>query len=221
MPEGLMDTGSRIVAAFEAAWCSIQARHAEVPDVVMITGPQRRGKGDEALGYHAPDRWQLAAEARAAAELFVAGELLAKDPREILHTLLHEAAHALAHARGIKDTSRQGRYHNRQFTTLAAELGLTPPDTPHRIHGLAFTALPEATAERYPHVLAKLAEAATAFRTDPLAILAGGDGQGTGAGSDQDQDGTDADPGDGKPKRDGRRFKVTCGCGRSFQVTPK
>jgi hypothetical protein len=36
MPEGLMDTGSRIVAAFEAAWCSIQARHAEIPDVVMI-----------------------------------------------------------------------------------------------------------------------------------------------------------------------------------------
>jgi hypothetical protein len=86
MPEGLMDTGSRIVAAFEAAWCSIQVRHPQVPDVVMITGPQRRGKGDEALGYHAPDRWQLAAEARSQVDLFIAGELLAKDPREIHHT---------------------------------------------------------------------------------------------------------------------------------------
>jgi hypothetical protein len=69
MPEGLMDTGSRIVAAFEAAWCSIQAKHAQVPDVVMITGPMRRGKGDDYLGYRAPDRWQLAAEAAASWDL--------------------------------------------------------------------------------------------------------------------------------------------------------
>jgi hypothetical protein len=38
--------------------------------------------------------------------------------------LVHEAAHALAGARGIKDTSRGGTYHNGRFAELAAELGL-------------------------------------------------------------------------------------------------
>ena len=38
----------------------------------------------------------------------------------VLQVLLHEAAHALAFARGIKDTSRSGnRYHNRRFANLA------------------------------------------------------------------------------------------------------
>ena len=54
----------------------------------------------------------------------ISGEGLARTPREVLGTLLHEAAHALAAARGITDTSRQGRYHNKKYAALAAELGL-------------------------------------------------------------------------------------------------
>lgn len=42
----------------------------------------------------------------------------------VLGTLLHEAAHGVASTRGIKDTSRQGRYHNRRFAQLATELGI-------------------------------------------------------------------------------------------------
>jgi hypothetical protein len=42
----------------------------------------------------------------------------------VLATLLHEAAHGLANTRGIKDTSRQDRWHNRRYATLAGELGL-------------------------------------------------------------------------------------------------
>jgi hypothetical protein len=42
----------------------------------------------------------------------------------VLTTLLHEAAHALAHERGVKDTSRQGRWHNAKFKALAEELGI-------------------------------------------------------------------------------------------------
>jgi hypothetical protein len=38
--------------------------------------------------------------------------------------MLHEAAHALATWRGIKDTSAAcNRYHNKRFVVLAAELG--------------------------------------------------------------------------------------------------
>ena len=60
----------------------------------------------------------------------ISGEGLRRTPRDVLGTLLHEAAHALADARGIKDTSRQGRYHNTKFKMLAEELGLTVDHDP-------------------------------------------------------------------------------------------
>ena len=50
-----------------------------------------------------------------------------------MEVMLHEAAHALAIRRGIKDTSAAGnRYHNKRFVALAAELGLRGPDMPER-----------------------------------------------------------------------------------------
>ncbi|HWM39885.1 MAG TPA: hypothetical protein VNS49_22515, partial [Streptomyces sp.] len=45
--------------------------------------------------------------------------------------LLHEAVHGIAAARGIRDTSRAGRYHNRRFLVIAEELGLVHPEEPH------------------------------------------------------------------------------------------
>ena len=45
-------------------------------------------------------------------EVFIATELLADGAADVFGVLLHEAAHAIAAARDIKDTSRQGRYHN-------------------------------------------------------------------------------------------------------------
>jgi hypothetical protein len=56
--------------------------------------------------------------------VLVSGEGLQRGPIDVLGTLLHEAAHGLAHACKISDTSRQGRYHNRRYATLARELGL-------------------------------------------------------------------------------------------------
>jgi hypothetical protein len=56
--------------------------------------------------------------------VLVSGEGLQRGPVAVLGTLLHEAAHGLACARCIQDTSRQGRYHNRRYATLARELGL-------------------------------------------------------------------------------------------------
>ena len=43
--------------------------------------------------------------------MLVSGEGLQRGPTDVLGTLLHEAAHGLAQARSIQDTSRQGRYH--------------------------------------------------------------------------------------------------------------
>ena len=57
-------------------------------------------------------------------EVFITSELLADGAADVFGVLLHEAAHAIAAARGAKDTSRQGRYHNARFKLIAEEVGL-------------------------------------------------------------------------------------------------
>lgn len=87
-------------------------------------------------------------------EVFVGGEGLARGPAAVLGTLLHEAAHALAHVRGVKDTSRQGRWHNARFKALAEELGIEVAKDP-RI-GWSPTTTPAATRDGYAEVIAEL-----------------------------------------------------------------
>ena len=81
------------------------------------------------------------------AEIMISGEGLGRTPQDVLGTLLHEAAHALAAARGIKDTSRQGRYHNTKYKMLAEELGITVTFDP--AIGWSITSVPGHTAEDY------------------------------------------------------------------------
>ena len=52
-------------------------------------------------------------------ELLTGGEGLTRGAICPLGTLLHEGAHALAHARGTNGTSRGGRYHNAKSKTTA------------------------------------------------------------------------------------------------------
>ena len=92
-----------------------------IPPVVIIIASGTDGKHPR-WGHHAPGRWNVAGEQLT--EIMISGEGLRRTAREVLATLLHEAAHALAHARGIKDTSRQGRYHNTKFKKCAEEVGL-------------------------------------------------------------------------------------------------
>jgi hypothetical protein len=137
--------------------------------------------GSLKLGHFAADRWTwaAAAEGQVVAELFVGGEGLGRGAEEVLATLLHEAAHGIAHGRGIKDTSRQGRYHNARFRQLGEEVGLAITRVP-RI-GWSGTALASGTATEYIAGLTGLAAAITAYRyaegfnpTGP----GGGDGEG-------------------------------------------
>jgi len=168
---------SPMVAALEGAWAAIRGRHPEVPAVVMVLGAGSiGGAGGLRLGHFAAMRWtdpdqtttpdtkQDEADGGPAddavptvvrlPEVFIGGEGLARGPADVLATLLHEAAHALAHVRGIKDTSRQGRWHNAKFKALAEELGIevTKDD---RI-GWPPTAIPAATRETSAEVIAEL-----------------------------------------------------------------
>lgn len=156
--------GSQLVGALERAWAAIRVLHPEVPAAVMITGagssPRRRGL---LLGHFAASRWQLGTDTeRAVGEVFVGGEGLARGARSVLGTLLHEAAHALAFTRGVKDTSRQGRYHNARFRDLAQELGLEVEHRPEL--GWSDTTPADATSDHYHDAIARLERALTAYR---------------------------------------------------------
>ena len=147
----LETTGSGLIAALEQTWTDIRRRTPQLPEVVVVTGTGLSSGAfhiDAKWGHFGADHWvqghpteagQGAAldlsATRRKPELFIAGECLAEGPRQTLQTMLHEAVHALAHARRVKDTSRGGRYHNkREFVALAGELGLAWPDgqRPHR-----------------------------------------------------------------------------------------
>ncbi len=57
-------------------------------------------------------------------EINVTCDYLNRTPVEIASTLLHEMVHLYCQMNGIKDTSRAGNYHNKNFKTAAEEHGL-------------------------------------------------------------------------------------------------
>ena len=80
----------------------------------------------------------------------------------------HEAVHAVAFECGIKDTSRQGRYHNARFRAIAEELGVdTGRDAPF---GWSSTALPSRTTALYRETLRALTEALCDYRDRSTAL---------------------------------------------------
>lgn len=82
--------------------------------------------------------------------------------------MLHEAVHAVAFERGIKDTSRQGRYHNARFRAIAEELG---PETGRDSRfGWSSTALPPGTTELYRETLRALTQALGDHRDHSTAL---------------------------------------------------
>ena len=228
-----------VVAAVEAVWAAIRARHPDVPPVVLTlgSGTLGTGRGRERLGHFAAGRWQPAAtgdeqhetaaagRAGALAELFVAGEGLRLGAAELLVTLLHEAAHGIAHTRGIADTSRQGRYHNARYRLLALEVGLEVAEATK--HGWAHTTLPAPTGETYAAELAQLAAGLLAWRHPERAtqgVTVAGVGNILPGEQDDGRDGLDADESaaDGEERQRKNGVVARCACTprpRQFRIT--
>jgi len=146
--------------------------------VVMVLGAGSIGTaGSLRLGHFAAMRWadpdqpttdaQDGGVAVRLPEVFVGGEGLARCPADVLGTLLHEAAHALAHVRDIKDTSRQGRWHNAKFKALAEELGIEVTKDPRS--GWSPTTIPVTTCEQYTEVIAELGRVLRLHRSVEIA----------------------------------------------------
>jgi hypothetical protein len=217
--------------ALEALYRAVQANHRDLPDCVIITGTGFRGRS-QVWGHFRADAWRPAAEEEARVvrrpELFIAGETLAMGPEHTLGVLLHEAVHALCAVRGVKDTSRQGRYHNRRFLEVAETFGLEHRSgRPDPTHGLNDTVLAEGTAARYREELVWL-DAALPLYLDTLHRLGmiptnnnddGDDNSGDGEGQGDGTSGSgEASSGDRPVKRRGNQ-RATCGCGRIIRAS--
>jgi hypothetical protein len=152
---------SAVVAALEQAWTAIRAHHPDVPEVVVVLGAgSETRRGLFKWGHFAAARWQVVDSNRP--EVLVSGEGLKRGAQQVLATLLHEAAHGLANTRGVKDTSRQGRWHNRRFATLIDELGLQVAKDPKT--GWSQTSLTDQLATRYAEQLTSLDAALLLWR---------------------------------------------------------
>jgi hypothetical protein len=155
-------TTTPLLAALEAAWQTVRDRHTDVPEVVLIvgTGSPARASARLTYGHFATSTWQHGN--RRLPEVMVSGEGLSRTPNQVMSTLLHEAAHGIATTRGIKDTSRQGRWHNKRFAALAGELGL---DIAYdRQIGWSPSTLRPDTATAYAAVIGTLGDAMRAYR---------------------------------------------------------
>ncbi|WP_330182747.1 hypothetical protein OHB26_03245 [Nocardia sp. NBC_01503] len=149
-----------LISALENTWLAIRSHHPDVPEVVLTLGAGSTGSSEITLGHFAQNRW-IRGEYELH-ELFVGGEGLQHGAVDVLGTLLHEAAHGVAATRGIKDTSRQGRWHNERYRILGKELGLALEH--HDKFGWSVTMVPDQTREQYRDELDELAFALVAYR---------------------------------------------------------
>lgn len=200
-------TASALVAACERAWDAIRDHHPDLPDAVIVIGSGvERGRLVK-LGHWWGGRW--IADGATRGEVLLAGEALHQPADDVFEVLLHEAAHALNAARGIKDTSRGGRYHNQHFKKTAEEVLLRVRATPP--HGLARTLLTDDARDRYAVTIDHLGDAMRIARRIDQPMRAVDD--------DKTAGDRDRQPGsDGKAKS--QSTTCTCGCGRKLRMAP-
>jgi DnaJ domain len=182
-----VQAASRLVHVLEDIWQAIRRHHSEIPPVVIIlaSGTETR---QPRWGHFASGRWYVENDQRA--EVMISGEALRLTPPEVLAVILHEAAHALAHGRGIKDTSRQGRYHTKQFKTHADELGITVEHDQR--NGWSASKITSYAEHEYASQLSALADAMTLWRRGETTRPAG--------------------------RRNTNLIAAACSCGRSIRV---
>lgn len=194
---------SEVVRACEEAWRAIRAEHAELPDAVMILGSGvERGRLVK-LGHWWAGRW--IADGQLRGEVLLAGEALHLKPEEVFEVLLHEAAHGLNAARGIKDTSRGGRYHNSRFAAAASEVGLKVEAMPP--YGLARTSLTDEARATYAGAIERLSDVMRIARQ--IDARTRNEGREAGEGRDADSE---------KQRERSGRVLAECGCGRKMRI---
>ncbi|MCC7359939.1 MAG: hypothetical protein IT317_10705 [Anaerolineales bacterium] len=188
---------SGVVIALEEAYAALRSRWPELPAVVITVFYDRHRS---VRGYFWDGQWRSQADPFLP-ELHIDSTILSDPPEAILKTLVHEAAHALARARDIKDTSREGRYHNQRFAELAEEMGLiVEPDA--RIGIRTPSLRTEWLAGHYGPLVETIAAASQRLWQEDHSTLVrvGGNGQ------------VGRVTPNGPTKSKGRLVKAVCGC---------
>lgn len=206
--------------ALAGLWAAAQRAEPDLPAVVLIIGQgsDRRHPNILFRGRFSPFRWVAGPPSTEAPddstvqhEVFIAGERMADGGKGVGATLLHEAAHALALARKIKDTSREGRYHNKHFAGLARSLGLAVEQAETR--GWTSTSWTEECDSRFGDELEALEQSIHGYRRCESGVFCARPAGKAGT------DGEDPEGGEGTeepPKRG--RLLAKCSCDRSLRV---
>jgi hypothetical protein len=203
-------TGSAVVRLLERVHERICQNHPEVPGVVIVTGSGIGAAGNK-WGHFRPQGWITRGEEGNSGnvhEMFIAGETLAKGAPQVLQTMLHESAHAVAEVRGEKDTSRQGRWHNKVFKKIAEELGLEyRRDQADKTLGYSQVVLTRETLAEYADLLVELDREICLMVRLPgwLGGTSDGDGGGHSIGTAPRTGGETSSASSG-------RLKLTCTC---------
>jgi hypothetical protein len=171
MPTPADRHGTRLITALDRAYSAVRKNHPELPEAVLVTGRRRNGEGS-LLGQHCCDTWFLEdGDGSKLAEIYITGEVMAMGPNKAMTTVIHEAAHALARVRGVKDTSNKNRYHNKEFARLATELGLEPPkESGGPAMGFSACVISEETCRRYLREITAIAAAGAWVEPAPLEV---------------------------------------------------
>lgn len=164
--EDLAHASSTLIRVVENIWTTIQTNNPDVPAVFVTIG-----EGGNTLGHFWANRWKHRTADHKIHELFLGGEGLERGGSDVMGTLLHEAAHGIADHREIKDTSRQGRYHNTRFKALAQEIGIHVEHS--KSLGWSTTTLPDQTARKYAQQIDDLDAAITHYRQASLLFRLG------------------------------------------------
>ena len=159
---------SPILSAVDSFYSALKKKHPELPEIVFVVGSSGRSKNAQTHGHFAAQSWEGGLH-----EIFLSGESLGRGAVETIGTIAHEAAHALAFTRGVRDCSNQGRFHNGRFKAIAEEIGIEVEkrDTdPSR--GFSYTTVPEAFVTKYKRYVDALDKALTTYRVQPLMSVA-------------------------------------------------
>jgi len=152
-----------MLEAVDAAIAQVRKSHPGIPDVTVVLGAAGKSRSGQVHGHFAPDSWKSAGDGKQKShEIMLSGESLERGAEATLGTIIHELAHAYAHAHDIKDTSNHGRYHNKKFKEIGNKFGIELEQA--GTIGWSVTKLADGTAEKYAKALEQLAKALTSYR---------------------------------------------------------
>ncbi len=199
-----------LIEALSSVWSRIRELHPDVPSVVLLPAPAGKGRR-QVLGHFAALRWSAKEQGCGLLhEVVVVAEHLNRAAGDIVETLIHEAAHAMNFARGIKDCSPSSQYHNTSFKKSAQELGLTVEKVAN--YGFALTSMPDATRTLYEIEIEGL-EAVLLHRMSFVTARP--------TSSEDPADGDDTTAGDEDTEGSSRSRKAVCDCSFIIRVSRK